>query len=168
MGKNHHSPYLELENKIVSLEQLIPIVQKLKADGKIIVTNNGSYDIVHLGHILGLFEAKQQGDILIVGVNSDFSVRSYKDPSRPINDEYMRARVLAALSCTDYIFLFDDLDPREWLEKIQPHIHTNGAEYGNDCIERNAVESHGGKIHLLSMIEGYKTTNIIEKIKQGI
>jgi rfaE bifunctional protein nucleotidyltransferase chain/domain len=157
--------YPELEKKIVSLETLLPLVKQLKSEGKIIVTNNGSYDIVHLGHILGLFEAKRQGDILIVGLNSDFSVKSYKGPNRPINDEYMRSHLLAALTCTDYIFLFDDLDPREWLKKIQPHVHTNGAEYGTDCIEREVVENQGGKIHLLSMIEGYKTTNIIEKIK---
>ena len=157
--------YPELENKIVSLETLPALVKKLKSQGKTIVTNNGSYDIVHLGHILGLFEAKRQGDILIVGVNSDFSVKSYKGSHRPINDERMRVRLLAALSCTDYVFLFDDLDPRKWLETIQPDIHTNGAEYGNNCIERDVVEAHGGKIYLLSMVEGYKTTNIIEKIK---
>lgn len=160
--------YPELENKIVSLETLIPIVQQLKSEGKTIVTNNGSYDIVHLGHILGLFEAKQQGDILIVGVNSDCSVKSYKGPNRPINDEYMRSHLLAALSCTNYVFLFDDLDPRGWLQKIQPHVHTNGAEYGENCIEREVVESNGGRIHLLSMIKGYKTTSIIEKIKKTI
>lgn len=157
--------YLALENKIVTLEQLLPLVEKLKSEGKTIVTNNGSYDIVHLGHILGLFESKNQGDILIVGINSDASVRGYKGPKRPINDEYMRARVLAAFSCTDYIFLFDELTPLEWLDKIKPQIHTNGSEYGEDCIERDVVEKNGGKIYLLPMIDGYKTTSIIEKIK---
>lgn len=157
--------YPELENKILTLDKLIPLVEKLKLEGKIIVTNNGSYDIVHLGHILGLFEAKKQGDILIVGVNSDISVKAYKNPNRPINDEKMRIRLLAALSCTDYVFLFDELDPLAWLEKIKSHIHTNGAEYGENCIERDTVEKHGGKIYLLSMTEGYKTTNIIEKIR---
>lgn len=157
--------YPELENKIVTLDALLPIVEKLKSEGKTIVTNNGSYDIVHLGHILGLFEAKRQGDILIVGINSDASVRAYKSPKRPINDEYMRVRLLAALSCTDYVFLFDDLDPLRWLDKIKPHVHTNGAEYGENCIEREVVEKNNGKIYLLPIIEGYKTTHIIEKIK---
>ena len=157
--------YPEIENKIVSFERLLSIVHDLKSRGKTIVTNNGSYDIVHLGHILGLFESKRQGDVLIVGVNSDVSVRSYKSPNRPINDEYMRCHLIAALSCTDYVFLFDDLDPREWLKKIQPHVHTNGAEYGEDCIERDVIESHGGKVYLLPMVEGYKTTSIIEKIR---
>ena len=155
----------ELEHKITTLAQLLPIVTKLKAQGKIIVTNNGSYDILHLGHLLGLFEAKHQGDVLIVGVNSDHSIRNYKGPTRPINPEYMRVRMLAALMCVDYAFLFDDTVPISWLAQLQPHIHTNGAEYGKDCIEREVVESHGGTIHLLSMLEGYKTTNIINKIK---
>lgn len=160
--------YPELENKIISLENLLPIVEKLKSEGKIIVTNNGSYDIVHLGHILGLFEAKRQGDILIVGVNSDTSVRAYKSPTRPINDEQMRIRLLAALSCTDYVFLFDDLDPIAWLDKIKPHVHTNGAEYGEACIEREVVEKNKGEIYLLPITEGYKTTLIIEKIKSSM
>jgi rfaE bifunctional protein nucleotidyltransferase chain/domain len=157
--------YPELENKIIALETLLPIVAKLKTEGKTIVTNNGSYDIVHLGHILGLFEAKRQGDILIVGLNSDASVRAYKSPNRPINDEKMRVRLIAALSCTDYVFLFDDLNPIAWLGKIKPHVHTNGAEYGNDCIEREVVEKNDGKIVLLPIVEGYKTTLIVERIK---
>lgn len=158
--------YPELENKIVSLSRLLPIVEKLKSQEKTIITNNGSYDIVHLGHIYGLFEAKRQGDILIVGVNSDASVRAYKNPNRPINDERMRANLLAAISCVDYVFLFDDLTPLSWLEQIKPHIHTNGAEYGENCIEREVVEKNGGKIYLLPILEGYKTTAIIEKIKK--
>lgn len=157
--------YPELENKIIALETLLPIVAKLKTEGKTIVTNNGSYDIVHLGHILGLFEAKRQGDILIVGLNSDASVRAYKSPNRPINDEKMRVRLIAALSCTDYVFLFDDLNPIAWLGKIKPHVHTNGAEYGNDCIEREVVEKNNGKIVLLPIVEGYKTTLIVDRIK---
>lgn len=160
--------YPELENKVITLEKLTPLVEKLKREGKTIVTNNGSYDIVHLGHILGLFEAKNQGDILIVGVNSDVSVRAYKNPNRPINDEKMRIRLLAALSCTDYVFLFDELNPITWLEKIKPDIHTNGEEYGENCIERDTVEKNGGEIYLLSMTEGYKTTNIIEKIRHTL
>ncbi len=160
--------YPELERKIVTLDTLLPIVEKLKFEGKTIVTNNGSYDIVHLGHILGLFEAKRQGDVLIVGVNSDTSVRAYKSANRPINDEFMRVRLLAALSCTDYVFLFDELDPLAWLEKIKPNVHTNGAEYGENCIERDTVEKNNGKIYLLPIIEGYKTTNIIEKIRASL
>ena len=141
------------------------MVAELKQQGKIIVTNNGSYDLMHLGHIYGLFNAKAQGDILIVGLNSDASIKSYKSIHRPINDEHMRLRMLAAIECVDYVFSFDETTPHTWLERLKPQVHTNGAEYGEDCIERELIESQGGKIHLLPMVDGYKTTLMIEKIK---
>ncbi|HKJ68957.1 MAG TPA: adenylyltransferase/cytidyltransferase family protein [bacterium] len=156
----------EIEAKIKTLDELIPLVKQLKAEGKTIVTNNGSYDIVHIGHVLGLFESKRQGDVLIIGVNSDKSVKAYKGPNRPINPEDMRIRMLAALSCIDYVFTFDEVVPMPWLEKIQPHVHTNGAEYGEECIEAETVRAHGGRIHLLPMIEGVKSSMLIEKILQ--
>lgn len=154
----------EIEAKIKTVDELIPLVEQLKAEGKTIVTNNGSYDIVHIGHVIGLFESKKQGDVLIVGVNSDKSVKAYKGPNRPINPEEMRTRMLAALSCVDYVFTFDETVPMPWLEKIKPHVHTNGAEYGEDCIEAETVRKHGGRIYLLPMIEGVKTTMLIDKI----
>jgi len=154
----------ELERKIFSFETLLPILEAEKAAGKILVTNNGSYDIMHLGHIEGLFYAKSLGDILIVGVNSDLSVRTYKGPNRPINDDHMRTRMLAALSCVDYVFTFDETVPMSWLARVKPQIHTNGAEYGEDCIERDTVVENGGKVVLLPMVPGYKTSQIIEKI----
>ncbi len=155
-----------LENKIKCLDELVPLVAELKQQGKRIVTNNGSYDIMHLGHVVGLFAAKAQGDVLIVGLNSDKSIKSYKGEDRPINDEAMRLRMLAAISCIDYVFLFDEDNPIAWLDKIKPQIHTNGSEYGQDCIEKDVVEKNGGEIVLLPMIDGYKTTNIIKKIQQ--
>jgi rfaE bifunctional protein nucleotidyltransferase chain/domain len=154
----------ELEQKIFTLEKLLPILESERDAGKILVTNNGSYDIMHLGHIEGLFYAKSLGDILIVGVNSDASVRAYKGPNRPINDDHMRTRMLAALSCVDYVFTFDETVPMEWLAKIKPHIHTNGAEYGELCIERDTVVENGGHVVLLPMVPGYKTSQIIDKI----
>ncbi len=158
--------YIELEQKIKTVDELESLSDSLKQQGKIIVTNNGSYDIMHLGHIYGLFNAKQQGDVLIVGLNSDQSIKSYKSINRPINDQDMRLRMLAAVSCVDYVFLFEETTPMSWLEKIKPNIHTNGAEYGGECIEADVVEANGGKIHLLPMIDGYKTSLIIEKIRK--
>lgn len=160
--------YPELESKIKTLPQLIDIVSGLKHANKTIVTNNGSYDLMHLGHVSGLFEAKSLGDVLIVGLNSDKSVRGYKGPTRPINDEYMRARMIAAISAVDYVFLFDEANPIAWLEQLTPHIHTNGSEYGEQCIERDTVISGGGKLHLLQMIDGYKTSLMIERIQAAI
>lgn len=158
--------YLELENKIKTVDELAVIADELKQQAKTIVTNNGSYDLMHLGHIYGLFNAKQQGDILMVGLNSDASIKSYKSIHRPINDEHMRLRMIAALACVDYVFLFDETTPISWLKKLKPHVHTNGAEYGDECVEKDLVESQGGKIHLLPMVDGYKTSLMIDKIKQ--
>ena len=160
--------YSELEQKIKTVDELAVIAGSLQKQGKTIVTNNGSYDIMHLGHIYGLFNAKQQGDILMVGLNSDSSIKAYKSKDRPINDQAMRLRMIAALSCVDYVFIFDETTPLSWLDKIKPNIHTNGAEYGSQCIESDLVESNGGKIHLLPMIEGYKTSMIIDKIRKSI
>ena len=156
--------YPELTQKIKSIPSLIPIVNQLKTQGKIIVSNNGTYDLLHIGHIMGLIEAKRQGDILIVGINDDASVRAYKGEHRPINNEHIRAQMLAALNCIDYVFIFSESTPTSWLEKLRPQIHTNGAEYGEDCIEKPVVEAYGGKIHLLPMVSEYSTTQLIEKI----
>ena len=158
--------YEALEQKVKTIDELEVKVAELKQQGKCIVTNNGSYDLMHLGHIYGLFDAKEQGDILIVGLNSDASIKAYKSVHRPINDEQMRLRMIAALSCVDYVFLFEETTPHRWLERLKPNIHTNGAEYGQDCIERDLVESQGGKIHLLPMVDGYKTSLMIDKIKR--
>jgi glycerol-3-phosphate cytidylyltransferase len=156
----------ELEDKILSLAALVPLVNKLKVSGKTIVTNNGSYDLMHLGHITGLFEAKRQGDVLIVGLNSDKSIKAYKGEDRPVNDEVMRSHMIAAISAVDYVFLFDETTPLDWLAKLKPDVHTNGAEYGDDCIEKEVVEKNGGCIYLLPILDGYKTTMMIEKIKK--
>lgn len=157
--------YKMLEDKIKTIDELDSMADQWRRQGKSLVTNNGSYDIMHLGHVYGLFEAAQQGDVLVVGLNSDSSIKQYKSKDRPINDQAMRLRMLAAISCVDYVFLFDDTTPMSWLSRLRPQIHTNGAEYGSECIEREVVEAHGGQIYLLSMVPGYKTTSIIEKIK---
>lgn len=156
-----------LESKIKTLDELLPIVSDLKAKGKIIVTNNGSYDLMHLGHIHGLFEAKSQGDVLIVGLNSDKSIKAYKGHNRPINDEVMRLHMMAAISAVDYVFLFDETTPLAWLDQIKPNVHTNGAEYGDNCIEKELVEKNGGCIYLLPILDGYKTSLMIEKIRKS-
>ena len=157
--------YEAIEKKIKTLDELELLSKEWHQEGKVLVTNNGSYDIMHLGHISGLFNAAEQGDILIVGLNSDASIKQYKSNDRPINDQDMRLRMLAAIACVDYVFLFDDTTPMSWLSRLKPQIHTNGAEYGQECIERDVVESNGGHIHLLPMVPGYKTSMIIEKIK---
>ena len=152
--------------KILGKKELLFQVEHLKKHGKKIVTCNGVFDIIHPGHIAFLEEAKAQGDILIVAVNTDSSVKENRGPSRPINKEIDRARVLAALACTDYITLFGEKTPIPFLEKIKPDVHVNGSEYGENCIEAPTVKKNGGRIHMVKRIPGYSTTSIIEKTGQ--
>ena len=157
---------INTKNKIKTRKEISTIVENLKKQGKRIVTCNGCFDILHAGHIKFLEEAKQQGDILIVGLNSDSSVKKNKGPKRPINNEKDRAIVLAALQCVDYITIFEEKTPIELLEAIKPDIHVNGEEYGENCIEAPIVKKYGGNIHLIKLKEGFSTTNLINKIKK--
>ncbi len=153
--------------KIVSREALAAIVQDLKQQGKTIVTTNGSFDLLHIGHVTMLQEAKSLGDALIVGLNSDASVRSYKGKYRPICPQKQRVGMLAALTCTDYITIFDELTPIPLLEIIQPDIHVNSPEHGYECVEREIVERYGGHIHLAQLIEGISTSQLIARILEA-
>ena len=150
--------------KIVSREVLAKIVQDLKERGAVIVTTNGSFDLLHIGHVTMLQEAKSLGDVLIVGVNSDTSVKRYKGKYRPICLQEQRAEMLAALACTDYITIFDELTPLELLEMIQPNIHVNSPEHGYECIEREVVERYGGRIYLSRLVAGMSTSQLISRI----
>ena len=154
-----------IKNKIKSLKELIPIVQKLKPENKKIVTTNGVFDILHYGHVKYLEEAKKLGDILIVGINTDKSVKQNKGDKRPINNEKSRIEVLAALESVDYVFLFNEKDPRNWLDKLKPNIHVKAGDYKiSQIIEKDVVERNGGKIVIAKAEKGYSTTSLIEKI----
>ena len=156
---------MTISQKIKTLNQLIQIVQKLKSKNKKIVTTNGVFDILHLGHVKYLEMAKKLGDILIVGINTDKSVKQNKGPKRPINNEKSRLNVLAALESVDYVFLFNEKDPREWLEKIKPNFHVKSRYYKiNQIIEKDAVEKNNGKIVISKMEKNHSTTSIINKI----
>jgi len=152
-----------MDSKIKTREEIKGIVENLKEEGKKIVTSNGSFDLIHIGHIKSLQQAKKQGDILIVGLNSDSSIKQYKSPNRPINSQQDRAEMLAALECIDYVTVFDELDPRELLKVIKPHFHVK-SKSGFKGIEKETVEENGGKIILLEDIPGKSTTNLIEKL----
>ena len=151
--------------KIVTLKELIPLVKKLKSQNKKIVTTNGVFDIIHLGHVKYLESAKKLGDVLIVGVNTDASVKLNKGDKRPINDEKSRIGVLAGLESVDYAFLFSEKNPRIWLSKIKPDIHVKAGDYKmRQILEKDVVEENGGKIVIAKIEHGYSTTNIINKI----
>jgi len=154
-----------INQKIKTLRQLIPIVQKLKKQNKKIITTNGVFDILHLGHIKYLEEAKKLGDVLIVGINTDKSVRQNKGDKRPINDEKSRIGVLAGLESVNYVFLFDEKDPRRWILQIKPDIHVKAGDYRlSQIIEKDAVEKNNGKIVIARMEKGYSTTTVISRI----
>ena len=152
-------------SKIKTLNELIKIVIKLKSQNKKIVTTNGVFDILHLGHVKYLEEAKKLGDVLIVGVNSDSSVKIIKGDKRPINEESSRMSVISALESVDYVFLFNERDPRESLSKIKPDIHVKAGDYKpSRIIEKGVIEKNGGKIVIAKMENDFSTTSIIGKI----
>lgn len=154
-----------MNEKIKSQKEIIKIAKNLKEQGKKVVTYNGSFDILHLGHIKSLEEAKEQGDILIIPLNSDKSIRQYKGPNHPINSVKERAEVLSAIRYVDYITIFDEINPKNILSKIKPNIHCNGSDWGKNCVERGAVEENGGKIHILKWQEGFSTSRLMQKTK---
>ncbi|MBI2110058.1 adenylyltransferase/cytidyltransferase family protein [Candidatus Woesearchaeota archaeon] len=147
--------------KLVFLFEVETLANRLREKSKKIVTTNGSFDILHEGHFYFLREAKEQGDVLIVGLNSDSSVRKNKGLGRPINNQEIRALNLTKLEYVDYVVIFYETTPNELLKKIKPHVHVNGEEYGNNCVEAPVVRQYGGRIHLVRRIEGYSTTRII-------
>ena len=152
-----------MHQKIKSRDELKEIVNTLRTQNKKIVTTNGSFDILHSGHAQSLAEAKKYGDVLIVGLNSDSSIKQYKSPSRPINAEQDRALLLAALACVDYITIFSELTPNNLLRVIKPDFHVK-SKSGFTGVEKKAVEEFGGKIILKDDVPGLSTTNIIKRI----
>ena len=153
--------------KVKSIGALEIIVKQLRKDGQKVVWTNGCFDILHVGHISYLLNARKQGDVLIVGLNSDLSVQSIKGPDRPVVKEDDRALVLSALSCVDYIVIFNDPTPMPQLSALHPDVYVKGGDYTIDTIvqeERRLVEGYGGKIAILPGVEGKSTTNIIDRV----
>jgi D-beta-D-heptose 7-phosphate kinase/D-beta-D-heptose 1-phosphate adenosyltransferase len=144
---------------------LRPAAARLRGQGKRIVTINGSFDVLHAGHLHILEEARRQGDVLIVGLNSDASVRGYKGPGRPIVPEQQRAQMLLALRVVDYVHIFNESDPIAFLSEVRPDVHVNGAEYGQDCVESGVVKDGGGRLHLVGRVAGLSTTDVVGKLR---
>ena len=151
---------------VASLDELKSIVAQERKKGKRIVTTNGCFDLLHLGHVRYLQEAQKLGDLLIVGINSDESVRRLKGENRPLNSETDRAEVVAALRWVDYTFVFREDNPVRFVEELKPDVHAKGGDYTLDrIIERKAVEAGGGKVVLLGMVKGKSTTGLINQFK---
>jgi D-beta-D-heptose 7-phosphate kinase/D-beta-D-heptose 1-phosphate adenosyltransferase len=151
---------------VVPRPELATLVSSLRARGKKIVTLNGSFDVIHAGHLHILKEARRQGDILIVGINSDTSVRQNKGPDRPFIGEGDRAALLLAVRHVDYVHIFDEPTPMAFLEQIRPDVHVNGSEYGRDCIEAPTVRAHGGRVHIVDRLPGLSTSELVERIRR--
>ncbi len=152
--------------KIVEQEELKRIVEELKSEKKKIVFTNGCFDILHLGHIRFLKQAKALGDILIVGVNSDRSVKKLKGPGRPIFSQAERTEILATLVPVDYITIFFEETPLQIIEKILPDVLVKGGDWGVDeIVGKETVEKNGGEVVSLPLLEGQSTSRIIQRIK---
>src|ERR1043166_3290795 len=154
-------------DRLVPRAALSQLAATLRAKGKRIVTTNGSFDILHNGHLHLLSEARQRGDVLIVGLNSDASVKAYKGPTRPFVPERRRAEMLLALRHVDYVHIFDEADPIAFLKELAPDVHVNGAEYGADCIESGTVRQNGGTIHLVNRLPGLSTSGLIDTLQSS-
>jgi rfaE bifunctional protein nucleotidyltransferase chain/domain len=156
------------QDKVIHPSQLTNQVEALRAHNKKIATLNGSFDLLHAGHLQIIFEASQVGDVLIVALNTDCSIQQYKSPKRPIIPLEYRLQMMAALEFVDYVTWFEETDPRRLLSVIKPDVHVNGAEYGENCIEAETVRSHGGRIHIVQLVPGLSTSAIIRKIQEGV
>lgn len=152
-----------IAQKIISRDQW----QKMAAiwQNKKVVFTNGCFDVLHLGHVTYLAEARTMGDLLVVGLNSDASVRRLKGPSRPINDEKARSLVLASLQCVDYVIIFDEDTPLELIEAVKPNMLVKGGDYTIDTIVgASFVQQHGGIVRTIPLVEGYSTTDTVQKL----
>ena len=154
-----------MKQKIKERKTLLRIIKGLKAKGKRIVFTNGCFDLLHIGHIRYLEEAKALGDVLVVGVNSDSSVRKLKGPKRPILPEEERTETLSGLGCVDYITLFDEIDPLKLITSLQPNVLVKGGDWTKEqTVGREVVERSGGEVVILPFVQGASTSTLIETI----
>lgn len=151
----------------VSIEEVESLVAGWRREGRSVVFTNGVFDILHPGHLRYLQAARAQGDHLVVGVNSDRSVRANKGPSRPINPESERAEMLAALTCVEAVVVFDEETPAEIVRRLQPDVLVKGADWPADqIVGRDTVEARGGRVVRVPVEEGYSTSAIIDRVRR--
>ncbi len=154
-----------LQKKLIDPDDLETRAAALKERKLTVATLNGSFDLLHAGHLFMIHEARLQADRLIVALNSDASIQKYKSKDRPIVPLRYRLEMMAALEFVDFVTWFEETDPRALLEKIKPDVHVNGAEYGENCIEAETVKKFGGRLYLVERIPTLSTTQIVEKIR---
>lgn len=154
--------------EILTLDEAILRFGREKRNGRRVVFTNGCFDLLHPGHIRGLELARELGDALIVGLNSDASVRQLKGPGRPVISEAERAEILAALESVDAVVIFDELTPRELISRLLPDVLVKGGDWpGDQIVGREEVEAAGGRVVSVPVVPGYSTSAILRKIRQG-
>lgn len=154
------------EEKIVTRVQAEDLVTEWKSAGNKIVFTNGCFDILHMGHVDYLEKARNLGDKLIIGLNTDNSVSRFKGSERPIQDQHSRARVMAALSSVDAVVLFDEDNPLELISALLPDILVKGSDYlAENIVGADVVKKNGGEVKIIDFVSGYSTSNIVKKIK---
>jgi rfaE bifunctional protein nucleotidyltransferase chain/domain len=156
------------QDKIRTLPEISALAERLRASGKTIVFTNGCFDLLHLGHVRYLQDARRLGSCLIVGLNSDDSVKKLKGPERPLKTQEERAGLLAALESVDYVVIFEDENPIPLITAIRPDIHVKGGDYRADSIpEYPYVRGYGGEVVIVPFLEGYSTSEFLERMKRG-
>ena len=156
----------KINNKIFDLQLLMKKIEKWKSENKKIVFTNGCFDLIHLGHIEVIARSADLGDILIIGVNTDNSIKRLKGENRPIVEEISRAKQLAALEFVDAVVFFDEDTPIDLIKMIKPNLITKGGDYNSDqVIGNDIVAQNNGEIIIIPLTQGYSTTSILEKIK---
>ena len=154
---------------LLSLEEAVKIRKECRRKGKKVVFTNGCFDIIHVGHIRLLKEASKLGDVLIIGLNSDDSVRKIKGPARPINSLSDRAEVLSSIRYVDYIIAFEEETPRRLISLLLPDVLVKGGDYRKDeIVGADVVEAEGGKVVTIPLVEGKSTTKLIERIRNKV
>ena len=164
------SERMDCATKILTREQLLSWRQEFRAAGKRLVATNGCFDLLHAGHVLYLQAARNLGDGLLVGVNSDAAVRQLKGPDRPLNSESDRALVLAGLECVSAVFIFPEVRATDFLRTVQPDIYAKGGDYTLETLDQNeraAVEHSGGQISLIPFVPGKSTSRLIARMRSG-
>jgi rfaE bifunctional protein nucleotidyltransferase chain/domain len=162
---NGHAP-APAHDKLFALPELVAWREARRARKQTVVWTNGVFDVLHVGHLQSLREAKKFGDVLIVGVNGDASVRANKGPSRPVYPSSERVELLAALELVDAILIFDDATPERVLAEVKPDVHVKGADYADKPIpERAIVEAYGGRVELVPLVAGRSTTDVLAKLR---
>ncbi len=154
--------------KLKALEELTRITRDLRRQGKQVVFTNGCFDLLHRGHVRYLDQAKTLGDVLIVAINSDASVRALKGPDRPVMSEQERAELVTALAAVDYVLVFEDRDPEKVIRALEPDILVKGGDWPPDqIVGREIVESRGGQVRTLPYVEGASSSELLRRIRGG-